>query len=102
MRAIICTATLLLSVGAALASGGIWCTAEDAAAGHREVFFAGLLDTLAFVVKRVFGGLTVFGGDFGGVFHCPLLERDLLGEAVHFGLYRIGAVSMFQLVFQIV
>ncbi|MES0212367.1 hypothetical protein NKJ93_25315 [Mesorhizobium sp. M0028] len=31
MRAIICAATLLSSVGAALASGGIWCSAEDAA-----------------------------------------------------------------------
>ncbi|MFK0686864.1 hypothetical protein ACFX5Q_01460 [Mesorhizobium sp. IMUNJ 23033] len=32
MRAIICTATLLLSAGAAFASGGIWCSADDAAA----------------------------------------------------------------------
>lgn len=32
MRAIICTATLLLSAGSALASGGIWCSAEDAGA----------------------------------------------------------------------
>lgn len=31
MRAIICTAMLLLSAGAAFASGGIWCSAEDKA-----------------------------------------------------------------------
>ncbi|WP_352452222.1 hypothetical protein [Mesorhizobium sp. M0106] len=31
MRATVCAATLLSSVGAALASGGIWCSAEDAA-----------------------------------------------------------------------
>jgi hypothetical protein len=32
MRAIICTAMLLLSAGAAFASGGIWCSADDKAA----------------------------------------------------------------------
>lgn len=31
MRAIICTATLLLSAGAAFASGGIWCSVDDKA-----------------------------------------------------------------------
>src|SRR4051812_8890326 len=31
MRAIVCAATLLSSVGAALASGGIWCSADDKA-----------------------------------------------------------------------
>jgi len=31
MRAIICIATLLLSTGAAFASGGIWCSADDTA-----------------------------------------------------------------------
>ena len=32
MRTIMCVAMLLSSAGAALASGGIWCSAEDAAA----------------------------------------------------------------------
>ncbi|TRC95068.1 hypothetical protein FJV76_17305 [Mesorhizobium sp. WSM4303] len=32
MRAIICSAMLLLSAGAAFASGGIWCSADDKAA----------------------------------------------------------------------
>ncbi|MER9965337.1 hypothetical protein [Mesorhizobium sp. M0060] len=31
MRAIVCAATLLLSAGTALASGGIWCSVEDKA-----------------------------------------------------------------------
>ena len=32
MRTIICVATLFLSAGTAFASGGIWCSVEDAAA----------------------------------------------------------------------
>jgi len=32
MRAMICAATLLISAGTAFATGGIWCSADDAAA----------------------------------------------------------------------
>jgi len=92
MRAIICTATLLLSAGAALASGGIWCTAEDAAATFQVE--AGVTRGMGGPTFNFRGDLEILGRPAGDSLRKTVFEDSNLtqywldGKELRLNIYR--------------
>ena len=78
MRAIICSATLLLSAGSVSASGGIWCSAEDAAVKFQVE--AGVTRGMGGPTFNFRGDLEILGRPVGDDMHKTVFEDSNLTQ----------------------
>jgi len=97
MRAIICTATLLLSAGAAFASGGIWCSADDKAANFEVE--AGVTRGMGGPTFNFRGNLEIVGRPDGDSLRKTVFEDSNLtqywldGKELRLNIYREHEVA---------
>ena len=92
MRAMICAATLLLSADTAFATGGIWCSADDAAAKFQVD--AGVTTGLGGPTFNFRGDLEILGRPVGDSLRTTMFEDSNLtqywldGKELRLNIYR--------------